>query len=161
MKTEFSEENTFPQDSNLKLSDEVAEQIEVVSQEGNEYFDEEEYDKAIAVWKQALALIPNPHQAFSESFWLESAIGDAYFMSEKNKEALPHFLNAKSNIKEIAQENAFIMLRLGQMYFEANEFENAKEYLLLAYTLDGEEIFQGSKEKYLEFLRENMDLSEI
>ena len=161
MKTEFSQENTFPQDSNLNLSDEVAAQLEVLSDEGNEYFDEEEYDKAISVWKQALALIPNPQHAFSESFWLESAIGDAYFMLEKNKEALPHFLNAKSNIKENAHENAFIMLRLGQMYFEANEFENAKEYLLLAYTLDGEEIFQGSKEKYLEFLKENMDLSEI
>ena len=161
MKTEFSEENTFPQDSNLKLSDEVAEQIEVVSQEGNEYFDEEEYDKAIAVWKQAVALIPNPQHTFLESFWLESAIGDAYFMLEKNKEALPHFLNGKSNTKENAHENAFIMLRLGQLFFEANQFEDAKAYLLLAYTLDGEEIFQGSKEKYLEFLKENMDLSEI
>ena len=161
MKTEFSQENTFPQDSNLNLSDEVAAQLEVLSDEGNEYFDEEEYDKAIAVWKQALALIPNPQHAFLESFWLESAIGDAYFMLEKNKEAFPHFLNAKSNTKENTYENAFIMLRIGQLYFEANEFENAKEYLLRAYTLDREKIFEGSKEKYLGFLQENIDLSEV
>ena len=50
MKTEFSEENTFPQDFNAELSDKVAAQSEVFSDEGNEYFDEEEYDKAIAVW---------------------------------------------------------------------------------------------------------------
>lgn len=161
MKTEFSEENTFSEDFNSELSGEVAAQLEVLSEEGNEYFDEEDYEKAIAVWKQALKLIPNPKHAFSESFWLESAIGDAYFMSEKNKEALPHFLNAKSSSKENAHDNAFIMLRLGQLYFEANEFENAKEYLLRSYTLDGEEIFQGSKEKYLEFVKENIDLSEI
>ena len=44
MKTEFSEENT-PEDFNAELSDEVATQLEVLSEEGNEYFDEEEYDK--------------------------------------------------------------------------------------------------------------------
>lgn len=39
-------------------------------------------------------------------------------------------------------------------------FEKAKEYLLRAYMFEGEEIFEGSKEKYLEFLQENVNLSE-
>lgn len=143
-----------------ELSDETSEQIELLSEKGNEFFDDEEYDKAIAVWKQALELIPQPQNAFSENLWLETSIGDAYFMEEKYEKAFPHFLNAKGNIEENAYENPFIMLRVGQLYFEKNDFEKAKEYLLRAYMFEGEEIFEGSKEKYFEFLNKNVDLSE-
>jgi tetratricopeptide (TPR) repeat protein len=145
----------------IELSDEVLEQIESLSEEGNEFFDDEDFEKAITVWKQALALIPNPQNTYAETLWLETSIGDAYFMMQNHQEAFPHFLNAKSNIEENAYENPFIMLRVGQLYFEANDFENAKEYLLRAYMFEGEAIFEGSKEKYFEFLKENVNLSEV
>ena len=146
--------------NSVALSEEISEQIESLSEEGNEYFDDENYENAIKVWKQALALIPNPQNTYTETLWLETSIGDAYFMMGNHQEAFPHFLNAKSNIEENAYENPFIMLRVGQLYFEANDFKNAKEYLLRAYMFEGEEIFEGSKEKYFEFLKENVDLSE-
>jgi len=149
-----------PKSVAVELSDEVSEKIESLSEEGNEYFDDEEYEKAIGVWKQALALIPNPQNTYAETLWLETSIGDAYFMMENHQEAFPHFLNAKSNIEENAYENPFIMLRIGQLYFEANDLDKAKEYLLRAYMFEGKEIFEGSKEKYFEFLKENVDLSE-
>lgn len=140
----------------VELSDEASEQIESLSEEGNEYFDDENYDKAIGVWKQALALIPNPQNTYAETLWLETSIGDAYFMMENHQDAFPHFLNAKSNI----EENPFIMLRVGQLYFEENDFEKAEEYLLRAYMFEGKEIFEGSKEKYFEFLKQNVELSQ-
>lgn len=59
----------------VELSDEASEQIESLSEEGNEYFDDENYDKAIAVWKKALALIPNPQNRYAETLWLETSIG--------------------------------------------------------------------------------------
>lgn len=143
----------------VEISDEASEQIESLSEEGNEYFDDEDYEKAITVWKQALALIPNPQNTYAEALWLETSIGDAYFMLEKNEEAFPHFLNAKTNIEENAYENPFIMLRIGQLYFEANDLDKAKEYLLRAYMFEGKEIFEGSKEKYFEFLKKHLELS--
>lgn len=142
----------------VELSDEVSDQIESLSEEGNDYFDDENYENAIKVWKQALALIPDPQNTYAETLWLETSIGDAYFMMQNHQEAFPHFLNAKSNIEENAYENPFIMLRVGQLYFEANDFENAKEYLLRAYMFEGEAIFEGSMEKYFDFLKQNVKL---
>lgn len=111
-----------PKADAVELSDEISEQIESLSEEGNEYFDDEDYEKAIGVWKQALALIPDSQNTYAETLWLETSIGDAYFMMENHQEAFLHFLNAKNNIEENAYENAFIMLRIGQLYFEANDF---------------------------------------
>lgn len=144
----------------VKLSDEVITQIESLSEEGNDFFDEEDYEKAIAVWKQALELLPQPQNTYAESLWLETSIGDAYFMEGNHTEAMAHFLNAKGNLQENAYENPFIMLRIGQLYFEESNFDQAKEYLLRAYMFEGEAIFEGSKEKYFHFLKENVKLSE-
>lgn len=145
---------------NVALTEDVIDQIESLSESGNEYFDDEEYQEAIHVWKEALALIPEPQNIFSETLWLETSIGDAYFMQGDHKNAIPHFLNSKRNIEENAYANPFIMLRIGQLYFESGDFENAKEYLLRAYLLDGIEIFEGSKEKYFEFLQKNVKLDQ-
>jgi len=148
----------IPNKNTLELSDAISDQIEALSEEGNEFFDDEEYENAINIWKKALALIPQPQNTFAESLWLETSIGDAYFMLGDHENAMPYFLNAKGNIEENAYENPFIMLRVGQLYFEAGDFENAKEYLLRAYMFEGKEIFEGSKEKYFEFLQENVEL---
>lgn len=142
----------------FELTEIVAEEIESLSEEGNEYFDDEEYEKAIISWTDALNLIPQPQNSFSESLWLETSIGDAFFMAGEHDSALPHFLNAKNNLQENAYENPFIMLRIGQLYFEKGDLKNAKEFLLRAYMLDGIEIFEGSKEKYFLFLSKNVKL---
>ena len=141
-----------------ELTDEICEQIEDLSEQGNEYAENENYDDAINVWKQALSLIPNPQNSYSESLWLETSIGDAYFQLENYLEALEHFLNAKNNIEENAYENPFIMLRLGQTLLENQQKEEAKEYLLRAYMLEGKEIFEEEDEKYFNFLKQNVEL---
>ena len=146
--------NKIPQE----LTDEICEQIEVLSEEGNDYAENEDYNEAIIVWKQALALIPDPQNSYSESQWLEASIGDAYFLLGDFQKALEHFWNAKSNIEENGYENPFIMLRLGQTLLENQEEEEAKEYLLRAYMLEGEEIFEEDDEKYFDFLKQNVAL---
>ena len=141
-----------------ELSDEVSDQIEELSENGNEHFDDEKYDDAIKIWKEALSLIPNPQNSYSESLWLETSIGDAYFMFGDYNKSLEHFQNAKSNTEENAYENPFIMLRLGQNLLENNQNEEAKEYLLRAYMFEGEEIFENDDTKYFEFLKQNVEL---
>lgn len=142
----------------IGLSEELSVQIESLSEEGNVYFEDEAYENAILVWKRALDFIPKPQHTFAESLWLESSIGDAYFMQKKYDEARFHFNNAMDNIEEIALKNPFILLRTGQLHFEAGTFDEAKEFLLRAYMLEGEEIFEDSDGKYFEFLKENVKL---
>lgn len=141
-----------------KLSKEITEQIEELSEIGSALFDEENYGEAIAVWQNALQLIPKPSNAYFESQWLETSIGDAYYMLQDDDKALGYFLKAKSNIDANAYENPFLMLRLGQMYFESDLFYKAKEYLLSAYMMEGVEIFEQEDEKYFQFLKNNVAL---
>jgi tetratricopeptide (TPR) repeat protein len=148
-----------PNTATITLTDEASEQIEDLSEQGNTYFDEEHYSTAIEVWQQALALIPHPQNTYAESQWLETSIGDAYFLNEEFELALQHFQNAKSNIEAFAYENPFIMLRLGQSLLECTQPEEAKEYLLRAYLLEGEEIFDNDDPKYLDFLKQQVDLT--
>jgi tetratricopeptide (TPR) repeat protein len=141
------------------LSDEICDQIEDLSEKGNEYFEEENYQEAINIWEKALTKIPNPQNYYSESQWLETTIGDAFFHLGKHSKALEHFQNAKNNIEENAYENPFIMLRLGQTFLEKNNNEEAKEFLLRAYMFEGTEIFSEEDQKYFKFLNENIDLN--
>lgn len=140
-----------------ELSEDIIERIEQLSEQGNEFSEQENHTEAIRVWEQALALIPNPQNNFGESLWLETSIGDAYYMLGDFGNALSHLQNAKSNIEENAYENPFTMLRLGQSCFEIQQIEEAKEYLLRAYMLEGEEIFEG-EEKYLTFLKQHVKI---
>ena len=147
-----------PKETLQELTDEICEQIEDLSEQGNEYSESENYNEAIKVWKQALSLIPNPQNLYSESQWLEASIGDAYFQLKNYSKALEHFQNAKNNIEENAYENPFIMLRLGQTFLENQQKEKAKEYMLRAYMFEGEEIFENDDEKYFNFLKQNVKL---
>jgi tetratricopeptide (TPR) repeat protein len=141
-----------------ELSDEVSERIEELSEQGSSFFDDDDFEKAIAVWKQALALVPHPQNTYAETLWLESSIGDAYFMLKNYETSLHHFLNAKGNIETNAYENPFVMLRLGELYVEINNTADAKEYLLRAYMLEGEEIFEDEDDKYFGFLKTHVEL---
>ena len=141
------------------LSEELTERIEVLSEQGSDLFEEEKFREALDVWSEALALIPSPQNLYGESFWLETSIGDGYFMLNEFEQSQAHFLNAKGNIETNSYENPFVMLRLGELFFELKAFGDAKEFLLRAYMLEGEELFETEEEKYFNFLQENVKLS--
>ena len=50
--------------------------------------------------------------------------------------------------------NPFVLLRLGEALFELGDKDSAREYLLRAYMLAGDDLFaDGLDSRYLEFLR--------
>ncbi len=151
-------ENKSIQEIPKELTDSEIDQIEELSENGNIYFDNENYNKAITIWEKSLSLIPNPKNSYSESLWLETSIGDAYFLLGEYAKALEHFENAKGNMEENAYENPFVMLRLGQTLLENSMNKEAKEYLLRAYMLEEEEIFENENKKYFNFLKQNVKL---
>ncbi|ALL07351.1 hypothetical protein AQ505_18780 [Pedobacter sp. PACM 27299] len=141
-----------------ELSTEVADEILKLSEIGNEYIDEDDFDSAIGAWEEALALIPEPQNEYIQSVWLNASIGDAYFLQDDFKKALRFFEIAKSNTKEDVNGNPFIMLRLGECYLEQGDKEKTKDYLLKAYLLEPDGIFYGEEDKYFDFLKANVEL---
>lgn len=51
-------------------------------------------------------------------------------------------------------DNPFIQLRLGECFFELGNITKAKEHLLKAYMIEGEEIFEDEPQKYMNLISE-------
>lgn len=136
------------------LSDEISEKIDDLAEQGNIFFDDEQYDKALDIWLKALSLIPSPHNCYAESVWFMTSVGDAYFMQDNFSKAHEYFENAYTNISGDGTFNPFIVMRLGQCCLEKDFKDKATEYLLRAYMLDSE-VFEYEEPKYIDFLKEN------
>ncbi len=141
-----------------ELSDELLERIETLSKQGDDLYMEGEFEECLKVRKEALALIPQPQKLYLEAFWSEIFIGECYFKLEEFRQSLAHFLNAKRNIATNVDEHPILMLRLGELYFELDRFNEAEEFLLKAYMAEGKEIFETEEEKYFNFLKKKVKL---
>lgn len=134
-----------------ELTDEIYDQIEELSEQGNDYCDEEKWEKAIKCFHKALELLPEPKEDWEAATWLYAALGDAFFFLEKYDEAVENLKRARMCSDGMA--NPFIFLRLGESYYELGEMELAKKHLFDAYMMEGTEIFEQEDEKYYELVR--------
>ena len=136
-----------------ELSVDIKNKLDKIAEKGNKYADSKKNDKAINTWKEGLSLIPEPINMYSETIWFEVAIGDLLYQEHKYTEAFKYFNRAQANLTGEGYRNPFIMLRLGQCYFELNDEKNATEYLLRAYMIEGINIFEYEDNKYLSYLK--------
>jgi tetratricopeptide (TPR) repeat protein len=142
-------------DSNL-LDDDIFEQIESLSEKANQLIDKGNFKKAIDNLNEALELLPDPKEKWEAYSWIVSTIGDAYFLQKNFSRSNDYFNNAYKC--EECLDNPFILLRLGESYYELENHEKAKEFLLQAYMIEGEKIFKGEK-KYFTWLKKNVKLN--
>ncbi len=147
-----------------ELPEEICEKLDILAEAGNQFEADGQRGEALAVWKEGLALIPEPQQFYGETVWFLASIGDVYFQQGDYKEALACFDSARGNLSGDGYGNPFVMLRLGECFLETGDEKNALEYLLRAYMLEGRDIFEGDdgddEMKYFEFLRTHVDLGE-
>lgn len=139
----------------MELSDELYELIEEYTEQGNDYCDDEQWNEALECFNKALELLPEPKDQWEASTWIYTALGDAYFFLYEYEVALDNFKRARMCPDGMA--NPFILLRLGQSYYEVGDFENAKRHFIETYMMEGEDIFDEEDEKYFELIRELVD----
>lgn len=141
----------------MELKDYLYNQIESLSEKGNEAMDNERYDEAISFFQQAYNLLPAPKEEWEAYTWIMASIGDAYFSKQEYQSSLEYFRKCYNNGDV---DNPFILLRIGENYLELNDSEMAKEFLLRAYMLEGKKIFKHEP-KYLQWLSDNVELKKI
>ena len=127
--------------------------IDEYAEEGNSLFDDERYDEAIKVWQEALGMLGEPLNMQSEAVWFCTSIGDALFIRGQYGEAYRYLYDAKSNLSGEGADNPFVLMRLGQCSYELGR-DDAKEYLLRAYMLAGEEAFEYEDPKYIGLIKD-------
>ena len=141
-----------------ELSDAILDRIDLICEEADLLFENEQSEEAIAKYEEALTLLPEPLEEYEPSAWLISSIGDVYFFDEKYEEALAQFEHAMGCVD--SEDNPYLYLRAGQCYFEMGQMEEAEEALHEAYLIEGEEIFDEEEPKYLEFLKSKSVITE-
>ena len=129
----------------MELPDEIYEQVEQLSEQGNDLCEEGDFTGAIAVWQSALALLPPPRQQWEASVWLHASIGDAYYQEDEWQDAKAAFFDAM-NCPD-AQVNPFVHYMLGKTLLRLDDEEGAVDHLLRAYMLDGVDIFDADEEE--------------
>lgn len=138
--------------TNTSLPDDIYDQVTALSDRGNDLMDAEEFAEAVECFRKALELLPQPVTDWEAATWLYGSIGDAYFSLGEFEQSRNAFWDS-ANCPDGAA-NPFINLRLGECSLELGDLTRAREYLLLAYMSEGEEIFADEDPKYLGLLRE-------
>jgi len=130
-----------------RLNSEITEQIKLLCAEGYTLYDNQEWDEAIRTFFQAWNLLPASKTQCREAGWILTALGDTYFRSARYQPAL-EALNSALHCPGI-NYNPFVMLRLGQVYFEQNNEHYAQRTLAYAYKKGGRQLFEQEAPKYL------------
>ena len=131
----------------MELNDKVYDEIKQKCARGNELADSEQYQEALTEFSKALELLPKPDYMWKAATWLYGAIGDMYFQLNDYSASLDCFMKAQKCPDGMG--NPFICVRIGECFFELGNIEKAKQYLMQAYMLEGEEIFLDADPKYL------------
>jgi tetratricopeptide (TPR) repeat protein len=135
-----------------KLPAALADRIDRLSERGNVLLEKGDWRGAVDPWRQALTLLPEPKSQWEAWTWFNASIGDAFHSGralEDAKAALFDALNGPDG-----HTNPFILLRLGQTLVDLGDAERGIEYLLRAYMLAREEVFEGDGARYLKMLRD-------
>ncbi|MEF7614134.1 hypothetical protein V4F39_09465 [Aquincola sp. MAHUQ-54] len=137
----------------MELPEAIHAQVERLSEEGSQRFDDGRYAAAIDRWNAALALLPPPAADWEAWTWLQTSIGDAYYQLGNFGAARAALFDALNGPG--AADNPFVHYRLGQSSTRLGRDDEGREHLLKAYMLDGEDIFQAEPDgaRYLDLLR--------
>lgn len=142
------------------LPRELRERLITLGEEIHGLIAERRYDEAEKLCQSGLELIPKPWDAYIETTWYLSALGDIYFSQARYPLAREHCERARLILENAGESDPFITLRLGEIALETGDEDTAFLYLLGAYNAEGREIFDGQDGKYYDFLKKHADINE-
>ena len=154
-KRNFVPEDTASEEAD-ELTDEQQDLMDEYCEKGNAEMDEDNFVAAADWFKKAYAVLPEPKEDWEASGYITASLGDALFSAGKFEEAKDQLLIAHEFYTG-DNGNPFVMLRLGQVYFELAEENLALEFLSKAYDMEGAQLFEDDK-KSLKFLKEHKKL---
>ncbi|MGX5200363.1 hypothetical protein [Aliikangiella sp. IMCC44632] len=135
----------------MDWNDESYERMQELSEEGNQLQEKGAVTAALKKFQAALAEVPEPILEWSESVWINTAIGDCFFSLGRFNESLVALQNAIQGPEALG--NPFIHLRLGQCRLELGHEAEAADELTRAFMGGGHEVFEEDDSRYFAFLK--------
>ena len=136
----------------MQLNKSYTEDIERICRAADDFLDEGNTKEAYRKYKEALDIIPNPKTSYETATWIFVSIGDLFFKNKQYDMARDYFFEAKNCPNGVS--NPYVLFRLGQSLVETKDNNQAKEFLLRAYMLVGEDIFWDEDEKYYNVIKD-------
>jgi tetratricopeptide (TPR) repeat protein len=133
------------------LNDQIVASITELCERGDDDVEAGRYEEAVALYREALALVPHPVHAWAVSTWILGAIAEAYYLARdlsSAREAINEAFRCDGAIG-----NAFLHLRLGQIELALGNRGRALDELIRAFTRAGEEVFADEDPKYLTMVK--------
>lgn len=130
----------------MELSNELYNQIVSELEQGDQYAETEQHNEAIKKYGTALNLVPFQKENWEVSLHIYTAMADSYFN-------LGNYQQASNNYEQALKcpdglDNGYVWLGLGEAFYELENMNKAKDALISAYMLEGEEIFEEEDGKY-------------
>ena len=129
------------------LPETIAGQVDQLAMRGDVLAEQGNLPEAIKIYEKGLAIIPKPKPEYEATLWFLVAIGDAYWYLQNWKKALTYF--DRSLKAAGGEDNPFVHLRRGQLFYELREMDTAKQELILGLDAAGKELFEEEDPKYL------------
>lgn len=114
-------------------------------------WDKGKYEEAEELYLQGLEKIDNLEGDDVENYYRNAygGLGDCCFRRKEYENAKNYFMDAYN----YDYSNPYINMRIGECYVFLNDEEKAKEYLLRAYMMAGEDVFEGN-EPFLDIIKD-------
>lgn len=130
----------------MELSNELYNQIVSELEQGDQYAETGQHNEAIKKYETALNLVPFQKENWEVSLHIYTAMADSYFN-------LGNYQQASNNYEQALKcpdglDNGYVWLGLGETFYELENMNKAKDALISAYMLEGEEIFEEEDGKY-------------
>ncbi|MEZ6134462.1 MAG: tetratricopeptide repeat protein [Pirellulaceae bacterium] len=142
--------------TSTELPPSIHSRLKAICENADRLVEESELSEALALYREAWALIPENWTEWEASTWILSSVGEVYFRMGKFEEALERYSRAVQCPNGIG--NPYIHLRLGQLHFELGNLKKAADEFARAFMGAGDEIFQKEDPKYLAFIRTKLRL---
>lgn len=144
----------FPGAGLLNAPEELEEEIQRLAHEGGA-LTLSDPARALALFQQAYALLPEPRTSYYDSIWLLRDIGGLQVrlgLYADGKATLTTAVNEVAGATRLAE----VHLYLGVCLFELGE-PGAEDWLVSAYLLEGLAVFRHEDPKYLAHVRGLLD----
>ena len=112
------------------LPRELRDRLIALGEEIHELTAARRYDEAERLCQRGLELIPKPVDAYIETTWYLSALGDIYFLQAQYTLAREHCERARHILEVAGESDPFILLRLGEISLELGDETTALRYML-------------------------------
>lgn len=136
----------------MQLNKSYTEDIERICRAADDFLEEGNIKDAYRKYKEALDIIPNPKTSYETATWIFVSIGDLFFKNKQYEMARDYFFVAKNCPNGVS--NPYVLFRLGQSLVETQDNNQAREFLLRAYMLVGDDIFWDEDEKYYNVIKD-------